>query len=77
MLNFSEFSINESNKNPRVQKGESVIVNLSYLKGKPDSEVKAHNDSFFSEHAKCECFSFLFSGDMMMIAKWDGEKWIS
>ena len=26
---------------------------------------------------KCECFSFLFGGDMMMIAKWDGEKWIS
>ena len=62
---------------PRVKKGDSVLVNLSYLEGKPDSTVDAHGDSFYSDYTKCECFSFLFSFDMMMIAKWDGEKWIS
>jgi hypothetical protein len=71
---------------PRVKKGDSVVVNLSYLEGKPDSNVEpilipwvldAYSDSFYSEYTKCECFSFLFSFDMMMTAKWDGEKWIS
>ena len=62
---------------PRVKKGDFVLVNLSYLQGKPDSTVDAYNDSFYSDHVKCECFTFLFGGDMMMIAKWDGEKWIS
>lgn len=65
------------NNAPKVKKGDSVVVNLSYLEGKPDSTVDAHTDSFYSNHTNCECFSFLFSGDMMMIAKWDGEKWIS
>lgn len=62
---------------PMVKKGDSVVVNLSYLEGKPDSTVDAHGDSFYSESTNCECFTFLFSGDMMMIAKWNGEKWIS
>ena len=78
MLNFNEFSLNESkNNSPMVKKGESVIVNLSYLKDKPDSTVEALNDSFYSDSVECECFSFLFGGDMMMIAKWNGNKWIS
>lgn len=77
MLSFEEFSINENKKEPRVKKGESVIVNLSYLKGKPDSTVEAHDDSNYNDYLKCESFNFLFGGDMMMIAKWDGEKWIS
>ena len=62
---------------PIVKKGDSVLVNLSYLEGKPDSTVDAKSDSFYSDHIKCECFTFLFSFDMMMITKWNGEKWIS
>ena len=77
MLSFEEFSLNESNKEPRVKKGDSVVVNLSYLKGKPDSTVEAFNDSSFNETTNSDYFSFKFGGDMMMIAKWDGEKWIS
>lgn len=78
MLNFNEFNLNESKKEvPKVKKGDSVKVNLSYLQGKPDSTVEAYYDSSFNEHLQCESFSFLFGGDMMMIAKWDGEKWIS
>ena len=65
------------NSAPIVKKGDSVVVNLSYLEGKPDSTVDAQSDSFYSDHAKCECFTFLFSFDMMMIAKWNGEKWVS
>ena len=77
MLNFEEFSINENNKEPRVKKGEEVKVTLSYLKDKPNSTVEAYDDSSFNKHFEQDTFSFLFGGDMMMIAKWDGEKWIS
>ena len=31
-------------------------THLSYLEGKPDSTVDAQSDSFYSDHAKCECF---------------------
>lgn len=77
MLNFEEFSINENNKEPRVKKGEEVKVTLSYLKDKPNSTVEAYDDSSFNKYFEQDAFSFLFGGDMMMIAKWDGEKWIS
>lgn len=66
-----------SNNVCNVKKGDLVVVNLSYLEGSPESTVDAESDSFFSDYAGCDCFSFLFGGDMMMIAKWDGEKWIS
>ncbi len=75
--NFNEFGVPPPPGEPRVKKGDLVLVNLSYLEGKPDSTVDAQSDSFYSDHAKCECFTFLFSFDMMMIAKWNGEKWVS
>jgi hypothetical protein len=60
---------------PRVRKGEKVPVTLKYLKGSPISECESYYDSWLKEDT--EYISFLFGGDMMMIAKWDGEKWIS
>ncbi len=51
---------NESKNNaPMVKKGDLVLVNLSYLEGKPDSTIEAQGDSFYSNHTKCECFTFI------------------
>jgi hypothetical protein len=73
ILNFHQFSLNEAEKfpAPSVTKGEKIKVNLSFLEGSPDSTVIAYDES------TDEAFSFLFGGDMMMLAKWDGNKWIS
>jgi hypothetical protein len=60
----------------RVKKGEQVPVEMKLFKGKPTVNVEAFNDSNFNDYLKMETFTFLMSGDMMMIAKWDGEKWI-
>ena len=54
--NFNEFGVSPPPGEPRVKKGDLVLVNLSYLEGKPDSTVDAQSDSFYSDHAKCECF---------------------
>ena len=75
---FDEFSLNESQKPvPIVKKGEKVSVVMEFFEGKPSYNVSAYNDSFFNERTQTESFSFLMGGDMMMIAKWDGEKWVS
>ena len=78
--NFDDF-LNESNTNysSAVRKGQKVKVELSYLEGKPISDVTAYSDAEFNDYLQCESFSFLFGGDMMMIATWNEEekKWIS
>ena len=77
MKKFKEF-INESQQfTPKVKKGEKVQVKLMFLQGQPESTVEPYYDSEFNSHFQTESFSFLFGGDMMMFAKWDGEKWIS
>lgn len=74
---FNEFNLNESNRTNIVKKGQTVKVQLIYLEGKPESTVQAYDDSDFNDHLQTESFSFLFGGDTMMIASWDGQKWIS
>lgn len=75
---YQKMSINESNEFvPKVKKGEDVSVKLMFFQGQPVSTVTAYDNSAFSDYSKTETFSFLLGGDMMMIAKWDGEKWIS
>lgn len=59
----------------KVEKGEIVKVRLGYLNGKPLAEVEAHGDSW--EYEGKYLFSFLFGGDMMMIATWNGTEWVS
>ena len=75
ILTFEEFSLNENNKSS-IKKGDKVEVVMELFSGKPSYNVIAYNDSFHNEHTQSESFSFL-SGDMMMIAKWDGEKYVS
>lgn len=58
--------------NPLVTKGQKVSVKLTYLQNQPVSVVEAHNDSWTYEGENC--FSFLFGGDMMMIARFDEDK---
>jgi hypothetical protein len=75
---FDEFSLNESQQQaPFVKKGEKVEVVMELFQGNPSYKVTAHDDSFFNEHSQTESFSFLSGGDMMMIARWDGKKWVS
>ena len=78
--NFNDF-LNESTdfNSISVKKGQKVKVELSYLEGKPVSDVIAYTDAEFNDYFKAESFSFLFGGDMMMLAKWNEEeqKWIS
>lgn len=76
ILSFNEFSLNESEKLPAVKKGDQVEVVMELFQGKPSYKVTAYDDSFFSEHFQAESFSFLSGGDMMMIAKRDGKKWV-
>lgn len=76
MKKFKEF-INESQQfTPKVKKGEKVQVKLMFFVGQPESTVEPYYDSEYNPHFQTESFSFL-CGDMMMFAKWDGEKWIS
>jgi hypothetical protein len=78
ILSFDEFLLNESEKpTPTVKKGEQIEVVMELFQGKPSYKVTAYDDSFFNDHAQTESFSFLSGGDMMMIARWDGEKWVS
>ena len=77
IITFDEFRLNESASSSVVKKGTRVKVVLEFLEGKPVSEVIAHYDSSYNDHFQTESFSFLFGGDMMMFAKWDGEKWVS
>ena len=77
MRKFSDFVNENVNLEPLVKKGEQIQVKLMFLKNQPDSMVEAYYDSDFNNHFKTETFSFLFGGDMMMFAKWDGEKWFS
>ncbi len=77
ILSFDEFSLNESEKTPVIKKGDHVEVVMELFQGKPSYTVTAHDDSFFNEHSQTESFSFLSGGDMMMIARWDGKKWVS
>jgi hypothetical protein len=74
MKSFEEF-LNENESFSSVKKGETVPVEFIIMKGSPVYNVESKNDSWYSDHVKCECFSFLMGGDMMMIAKWNGEKW--
>ena len=77
MKKFNEF-INENQQfTPKVKKGEKVLIKCEYLQGSPEYTVDAYNDSEYNEHFQTETFSFLHGGDMMMFAKWNGEKWIS
>jgi len=78
MKKFEEF-LNESiEKNkPIVKKGDTVPIKLMLFEGQPDSTVVSYDDSYYNKATDETTFSFLMGGDMMMIAKWDGEKWIS
>ena len=62
---------------PRVRKGDSVIVKMNYFQNNPEYPVRAYDDSWFDNTNQKEMFSFLQGGDMMMIAEWNDEKWIS
>jgi len=76
ILSFDEFSLNESTSKSSVKKGDKVEVVMELFQGKPSYTITAYDNSFLSEHDQTEVFSFL-SGDMMMLARWDGEKWVS
>jgi len=75
--NFDEFNINENESKPLVKKGQKVQVQFNFFEGKPVVEIEARGDSEFNEYLQAESFTFLHGGDMMMFAKWDGQKWIS
>ncbi len=77
MMSFEEFSLNENQKNPVIKKGEKVKVTMEFFEGAPSIEVTAYGDSDFNEYLQADSFSYLHGGDMMMTAKWDGEKWVS
>lgn len=55
-----------------VSKGQKINVKLTYLQGEPDSMVEAYNDSWETDGN--HTFSFLFGGDMMMLAHYDQDK---
>ena len=77
LLNFDEFNLNENTNVPLVKKGQKVKVTLTYLESAPVADMEAKDDSSYNDYMQTETFSFLFGGDMMMFAQWDGEKWIS
>lgn len=76
MRTFKDF-LNESYRSNIVKKGDKVNVKMMMYQGKPECVVEAYNDSWFNDKLNTELFSFLQGGDMMMIAKWDGQRWIS
>lgn len=73
MKKFNNF-VNENNSEPLIKKGDKVEVTMTFFKGEPTYEVEAENDSWI--HEGQEMFSFKQGGDMMMIAKFDGKKWV-
>lgn len=75
MINFKDF-INESYISNHVKKGDKVNVKMMCFEGKPEFIVEAYNDSWYNEKLNTESFSFLNGGDMMRIAKWNGQRWI-
>lgn len=58
-----------------IKKGDKVKVKMCMYKGEPTYEVEAQTDSQKSNNE--ESFSYKTSGDMMMIAKWNGKEWVT
>ena len=61
----------------KITKGQEVTVKLAFFEGNPKSKVTAHGDSWYNEEYQREMFSFLMEGDMMMIAEFIDNEWIS
>lgn len=59
-----------------VKKGDEVKVTFKLMVGYPEMTVEAKTDSEYNDYLNCDSFSFLYGGDMMFIAQWDGKKWI-